>query len=28
MDLNPAAKELITVDRGKVVVYRMPELFQ
>ena len=28
MDLNPAAKELITVDRGKLVVYRMPELFQ
>jgi hypothetical protein len=28
MDLNPSAKELITVDRGKLVVYRMPELFQ
>jgi len=28
MDLNAAAKELITVDRGKLVVYRMPELFQ
>ena len=28
MDLNPAAKELITVDRGKLVVFRMPELFQ
>ena len=27
MDLNPAAKELITVDRGKLIVYRMPELF-
>ncbi len=28
MDLNSAAKELITVDRGKLVVYHMPELFQ
>ena len=28
MDLNPAAKELITVDRGKLIVYRMPQLFQ
>jgi len=28
MDLNPAAKELITVDRGKLIVYRMLELFQ
>jgi DNA-binding beta-propeller fold protein YncE len=28
MDLDPKAKELITVDRGKLVVYHMPELFE